>query len=72
MPNKQEKAYRSYLLRCWSDQSATSREQGTWYFIVEDISGEQKQQEFQTFEQVMNFLLDEFFGRPEEVRMNDD
>jgi hypothetical protein len=73
MHDKRVKTFRSYLLHCWPEPCGTPGEPSTWCFTVEDVSGEQQRQEFRTFEQVMNFLLDELLGQPKEVqKMNDD
>ena len=71
MHDKQVKTFRSYLLHCWPESSGTPAESSPWCFTVEDVSGEQQRQEFRTFEQVMNFLLDELLGQPKEVQENE-
>jgi len=71
MHDKQVKTFRSYLLHCWPEPSGTPGESPTWCFTVEDVSGEQQRLEFRTFEQVMNFLLDELLGQPKEVQENE-
>lgn len=69
MQEEKVKTYQSYLLHCWSEQSATPGDSPIRHFIVEEVLGHQRW-EFNTFEQVMNFLLDELLGQPEEVPEN--
>ena len=71
MYDKQVKTFRSYLLHCWPEPSGAPDESSTWCFTVEDVSGKQQRREFRTFEQVMNFLLDELLGQPKEVQENE-
>ncbi len=56
------KAYRSYLLRCWQEQGATPDQPPVWRFVLQEISGEQRQLGFGSFEQMADFLLDELMG----------
>ncbi|MCL4299101.1 MAG: hypothetical protein KJ077_25420 [Anaerolineae bacterium] len=62
MDGKKAKPYRSYLLRCWQEQAATSGQPSVWRFVVQEVSGEQRQWAFGSFEQVVGFLLDELLG----------
>jgi len=63
MHGKKAKSYRSYLLRCWQEQAATPGQPPVWRFAVQEVSGEQRQWAFSSFEQVVDFLLDELRGR---------
>jgi len=62
MQRKKVKSYRSYLLRCWQEQAAAPGQLPVWRFAVQEVSGEQRQWAFSTFEQVMDFLRDELLG----------
>lgn len=68
MSTTPQKTFRSYLLHCWPEPSALSDGLSSWHFTVEEVSGEQQQREFYTFEQVMNFLLDQLLDQPKEVQ----
>lgn len=56
MQPKKARPYCSYLLRCWQEQPSV------WRFAVQEVSGEQRQWAFASFEQMMDFLLDELMG----------
>jgi hypothetical protein len=62
MQGKKAKPYRSYLLRCWQEQAAAPGQPPVWRFVVQEVSGEQRQWAFGSFEQVVDFLLDELWG----------
>ena len=65
------KTYQSYLLHCWSEQSVNPNNSPSRYFVVEEVFGKQQRREFCTFEQVMNFLLDELLGQSKEMQENE-
>lgn len=62
MQPKKARPYRSYLLRCWQEQAAVLGRPSVWRFVVQEVSGEQRQWAFASFEQVMDFLLGELMG----------
>jgi hypothetical protein len=61
IPQPQEEIgyYGSYILHYRQEQDAPAGELPGQRFILQAVSGEQPQQVFSSFEQVMNFLLDE-------------
>lgn len=62
------KSYRSYLmLHCQTEMSTVPKQPLARIIAIEEIAGERRQWEFSTIEQMMNFLLDEWFGQPREV-----
>lgn len=62
MDSKKVKPYRSYLLRCWQEQAPTLAQSSVWRFVVQEVSGEQHQWAFSSFEQMAEFLLAELQG----------
>ncbi|MBE7555558.1 MAG: hypothetical protein HS126_31295 [Anaerolineales bacterium] len=62
MQRKKARLYRSYLLRCWQEQAAGSGQSSVWRFGVQEVSGEQRQWTFGSFEAVVDFLLNELWG----------
>jgi hypothetical protein len=69
MYDQEIKPYRSYLLRYQPEQAGAVSDPPDRLFIVEEISGKQ-QREFQTLEQVMDFLLAELLDQLKEVPAN--
>jgi hypothetical protein len=61
--------YHAYLLRCWEEPSALSREEeGTWRFLVEEIFGQKRRQGFADFEKVMAFLHEQLAAAQETAK----
>lgn len=62
MQRKKARPYRSYLLRCWQEQAAGPGQPSVWRFGVQEVSGEQRQWAFGSFEEMVDFLLKELWG----------
>lgn len=62
MQRKKARPYRSYLLRCWQEQATGPVQPSVWRFGVQEVSGEQRQWAFASFEEVVDFLLGELRG----------
>lgn len=52
-------SYQSYILHYRQDQATLSGEWPGHHFILQEVSEQTDQRIFDSFEQVMNFLLDE-------------
>lgn len=54
------KSYQSFRLLAYQGKKATDADQSAdLQFVLQEVSGEKRQKTFGTFEQVVNFLLDE-------------
>ncbi|MCL4299120.1 MAG: hypothetical protein KJ077_25515 [Anaerolineae bacterium] len=62
MQRKKARPYRSYLLRCWQEQAAGPGQPSVWRFGVQEVSGEQRQWAFASFEEMGDFLRGELMG----------
>ena len=51
-------SYQSYILRCYQEEGAAPGHPHAWRFVVQEVSNEQQQWKFDSFGQVVDFLLD--------------
>ena len=51
-------SYQSYILHCCQEEAAAPGQAFIWRFVVQEISEEQQQWKFDSFDQVVDFLLD--------------
>lgn len=56
---EKEKDHQAYILSWYKDEPVATGEWSNCQFILQEVSGQQPPQQFDSFEQVMNFLLDE-------------
>ncbi len=54
--------HQSYVLNYRQDPAVKPGQPPRHRFVLQELSGEQLQEQFDTFEQVMNFLLDGLLG----------
>ena len=71
MQGEKAKSYHSYLLRCWLEQAATPDQPTVWRFVVQEVSGEQRQWAFGAFDQVMDFLLGALLGSEPSTKVDE-
>ncbi len=72
MPPGKTRAYRSFLLRCWTPAGPASDARAHMRFVVESISGEPRRWGFDTFETLIAFLRAELLvSRDPETLAND-
>ena len=71
MQGEKAKSYHSYLLRCWQEQAAAPGQPAVWRFVVQEVSGEQRQWAFGAFEQVINFLNSALLGSELSTKMDE-
>ena len=62
MNQRRSPTYRAYLLRCWQEQPVSLDEAPLWRFMLQEISGEQPQRSFGSFEELVAFLSVEVVG----------
>lgn len=71
MNNQQMKLNRRYVLHYEPEPSPNPPQPAAQVFIIKEVSEANQQRKFHTFEQVMNFLLDELLDQPEEAPENE-
>ena len=62
MPREKTGSYRSYLLRCWLEQTS-SEQPPQWRFMLQEVSEAQRQHAFSSFERLVAFLRSELLGQ---------
>ena len=59
-PMRREKRgfYQAYMLEYWREQAGSPGQGPSHHFVLQEVSESRRRYQFETLEQVMNFLLD--------------